>query len=327
MVESVAEEPGAAGRQPALPSAAFYCVTDSQHFLGAVALLNSLRIQGHSEPLFVLDCGLEPEERALLDDHATLVDAPPADSPAMLKWVAPLACPAEAMLLLDADMIVTRSLVPLLDDSVSGRVVVVADALPDRFDERWASLLGLDGVRRQTYVNSGLIGAPVGLGTLLFERLRDFADVVDIDRSMFRNGEPSDPFFFADQDILNALLGSEFAPHEVRVLDHRLAPHSPFPGVELTDPLLLRCRYDDGEEPFVLHHAHQKPWLARGPLCVYSRLLPRLWFGDDVAVSVPEEWVPVALRNGVLSRIARRWNAGRFVVTQTRRRLGIQPRR
>ena len=39
-------------------TAAFYVVTGSDFFPGAVALLNSLRLQGHREPVFVLDCGM-----------------------------------------------------------------------------------------------------------------------------------------------------------------------------------------------------------------------------------------------------------------------------
>ena len=39
-------------------SAAFYCVSDDRYFLGAVGLINSLRLVGHSEPIHLLDCGL-----------------------------------------------------------------------------------------------------------------------------------------------------------------------------------------------------------------------------------------------------------------------------
>jgi len=36
---------------------AFYAVSDAAHFLGLVGLLNSLRMAGHHEPLFVADSG------------------------------------------------------------------------------------------------------------------------------------------------------------------------------------------------------------------------------------------------------------------------------
>ena len=43
--------------------ATFYTVTDAEFFPGTVALLNSLRLVGHREPLVVLDNGLTPEQR------------------------------------------------------------------------------------------------------------------------------------------------------------------------------------------------------------------------------------------------------------------------
>ena len=42
---------------------AFYTVTDSHHFLGVVGLVNSLRLVGHDEPVFVTDAGLTAEQR------------------------------------------------------------------------------------------------------------------------------------------------------------------------------------------------------------------------------------------------------------------------
>ena len=91
-------------------SAAFYCVADERYFLGAVGMINSLRVLGHDEPVFVLDCGLTDEQRELLAPHATLVAAPRDAPPWLLKTIAPLRHPAEVMVLIDADIIVTRSL-------------------------------------------------------------------------------------------------------------------------------------------------------------------------------------------------------------------------
>ena len=94
---------------------AFYCVADSRYFLGAVGMVNSLRVHGHSDPVYVLDCGLDPDQRDLLAPHATLVPAPSEAPPWLLKTVAPLRHPAEVMVLIDADMIATRSLSELID--------------------------------------------------------------------------------------------------------------------------------------------------------------------------------------------------------------------
>ena len=53
-------------------NAAFYCVADERYFLGAVGLINSLRLVGHDEPIHLLDCGLRarPARAARLRGHA-----------------------------------------------------------------------------------------------------------------------------------------------------------------------------------------------------------------------------------------------------------------
>ena len=88
------------------PPAAFYCVADERYFLGAVAMINSLRLNGHREPIYLLDCGLSDEQRELLDAEVTFVEAPSETPPYLLKTVAPLAHPAEIIVLIDVDMIV-----------------------------------------------------------------------------------------------------------------------------------------------------------------------------------------------------------------------------
>ena len=88
------------------PKAAFYCVADERYFLGAVGLVNSLRLVGHDEPVFVLDCGLTASQRELLSGSATVVEAPEDAAPWLAKTVAPIRHPARAMVLIDADMIV-----------------------------------------------------------------------------------------------------------------------------------------------------------------------------------------------------------------------------
>src|SRR5687767_1684065 len=95
---------------PPTRGAAFYCVADSRYFLGAVALVNSLRLVGHREPIHLLDCGLTDEQRELLSAEVVLVDGPANIAPALLKTIGPVAHPAEVVVMLDTDLIVTRSL-------------------------------------------------------------------------------------------------------------------------------------------------------------------------------------------------------------------------
>ena len=68
------------------------------------------------------------------------------------------------MVLIDADVIVTRPLDELIDRASKGRVLVVEHE-HDRFFPQWGELLGLRSSRRRHYVSSGFIlagGAPGG---------------------------------------------------------------------------------------------------------------------------------------------------------------------
>jgi hypothetical protein len=82
--------------------------------------------------VFIYDCGLTPEQRELLAPHATIVPASSDSPPWLLKAGAPLSHPAEVMVLLDADMVVTRTLREPIEKARQGYVVAwstVASAL------------------------------------------------------------------------------------------------------------------------------------------------------------------------------------------------------
>ena len=127
-------------RQPL--KAAFYCVADSRYFLGAVGLVNSLRLVGHREPIYLLDCGLDDEQRRLLEREVELVAAPAEAPPWLRKTVAPLSRPAEVAVLVDADMVIARPLDELIDRAAGGRVIAFRDR-QQRFFSEWGDLLGL----------------------------------------------------------------------------------------------------------------------------------------------------------------------------------------
>src|SRR4051812_19507699 len=112
------------------------------YFPGAVGLVNSLRMSGHTEPIYLLDCGLTADHRRLLGAEATVVDAPADVPPYLLKTIAPRRHPAEVMVLIDVDMVACRSLGPLIDRAAENRVLAVKDNL-DRFVPEWGELLGL----------------------------------------------------------------------------------------------------------------------------------------------------------------------------------------
>jgi hypothetical protein len=89
-------------------------------------------------------------------------------------------------------------------------------------------------------------------------------------------------------------------------LPNRLAPNQPFRGLRILDEGTLRCSYDDGIEPYVLHHLARKPWLEIAYHGAYSRLLRRLLLADDVAIRVEPSELPLRLRTGPRARLARR---------------------
>jgi len=128
---------------------------------------------------------------------------------------------------------------------------------------------------------------------------------VDFERTYWRRGRVSDyPFLYADQDVLNAILAARVAPADLVALDARLSPLPPFADVRIRDERTLRCTVG-ALEPYVLHHWLVKPWLEETHHGVYSRLLRRLLLGDDVAISVPGELIPLRLRRGVRAFTAR----------------------
>ena len=304
----------------AVPPLAFYCVSSARYYLGAVALINSLRLLGHDEPVFVLDVGLDPRQREQLAAEATLVGAPADTTPFLLKTVAPTRHPADVMVLIDADMIVTRALGDLVERAREGRVLAVRHE-HDRFFPQWGDLLGLPPSRRRPYVSSGFVFAGGEPGRRVIEAMHEAQPTIGIEETPYSAHSPdleslrisfSDtpdghPFFFADQDVLNAVLTSAIRPDEVTTLERTAEANTPFAGLRVLDVSSLHCAYEDGTQPYVIHHyLPAKPWLQRtfdGP---YSKLLRRLLAQPDVAVRPPSDQIPVRLRTGPLAYAERK---------------------
>jgi hypothetical protein len=286
---------------------AFYTVCDRRHFPGLVALLNSLRLKGHSEPLVVVDAGLTAAQRRRLAAHAHLVTAPAGEAAVLLAPLGPTTRPARVAVLLDADIIVTRSLHELVETASKGRLVAFVNDPPnhERSFAEWSARLGLRPLRRQLYVNAGLLVVPEGLAARLFPLWAEGQASVPLSETRYGRAKLSDPFYFADQDVLNALLATEFASDDLAILEHRLAPHPPFGGVRLDDPRRLLCGYSDGTQPFVLHHILGKPWLTATRSTIYSALLTRLLLESDVALPLEPQELPLRLRRGRLASLDR----------------------
>jgi hypothetical protein len=287
------------------PPVAFYCVSSGVYFLGAVAMLNSLRLVGHTEPVFMLDCGLRPRQRELLAAHVTLLEAPSDAPPYLLKTVAPLRHPAEVRVLIDVDMVVTRALAEPVELAAEGRLVAFRNNL-DRFVPEWGELLDLGPIRRQPYLSSGLVLLGGRRGDDVLRLMDDRQARVEFELTYARRNVADYPFLLLDQDILNAIAASRVESDRIVPLDLRLAPNPPFPGLRLMNEETLRCAYEDGTEPYVLHHLDpRKPWRGSMYRDIYSRLLGRLLLSEDVALRVPDEELPRWMRDGLLGRAER----------------------
>jgi hypothetical protein len=283
---------------PEVRRAAFYCVTGRDFYPGAVALLNSLRLLGHREPMFVLDCGMDERQRRLLAPHATVVPAPSDAPPSLQKLVAPLTRPAEVMVLIDADVVVTRSLSELIESAAEGRVVAFRNDI-QRFFPDWEELLEVGVVKPRPYLSSSTLLVQGELARSFMPLVAERQMQVNPDRTWLGDGTEADPFFYLDQDVLNAVLHARVPRDRVFALDHRLSPIPPFSGLRLVDETALRCAYSDGIEPYALHHASRKPWLVPMRSNIYSRLLTRLLLGSDVTLRLDPDSLPLRLRTGL----------------------------
>jgi hypothetical protein len=306
---------------------AFYAIADERYFVGLVALVNSLRLAGHDEQIVVLDTGLTAGQRDLISPHATVLESGDGRPAVLLKPVAPLRDPAEVMVLVDADVVVLRHLGKLLALARAGSTVVFAEpGLQDRarFAAQWAETLGLDIPSQVRYVNAGMIVFPREAGESVLRELDRLQGYIDLDRTWLRDGERDDPFYYADQDVLNAILARR---GDVEILDRALGPFAPFDGLRLVDERGLSVVDDRGAQSLFLHRIFEKPWLAKTDDDVYARLLRRLLLDDDVAIRVDPAILPLRLRRGPAAELERRRIAlGLALHRNLRGRLGIRRR-
>jgi hypothetical protein len=317
---------GASAATDGRPPSAFYTVANSRHFLGVVALLNSLRLVGHEEPLHILDCGLTPAQRAKLEPHAVIVSAPSEQTPTAVKNVIPLARPAEVMVFLDADVMVLRRLDDLIARARRGRVIAFTDDTPTRFFPEWAEL-GLGRPRRQTYVSAGHLLVPGEFADVVLRRVDEVSSRIDVSRTFVAGGDPGDPLYYLDQDVLNVVLATSVPEDRLEIMPARFVSYTPFRDLVISDERTLACRYTDGSAPLLLHHVLDKPWLRALPESAYSQLLIRLLGGPGLTVTPDARDVPLRLRTGRLARLDRGRAAAQAAVrARVRGRLGVRRR-
>ena len=302
------------------PETAFYCVSDARYFLGAVGMINSLRLHGHDEPIHILDCGLTATQRELLAPQGSVVSAPEEAPPWMLKTVAPFARPAEVMVLIDADVIVTRPMTDLIQSAAAGRVLAFENNV-DRYVAEWGELLDLGPLERRPYICSAFMAAGRPRATEIVRLMDDRQRRVDFEQTFYGTNDPRYPFLYPDQDVLNAVLAACVEKDRMVTLERRLLAPMPFEGVRIVDERAVRCAFEDGVEPYLLHYIlPAKPWLQPMPDGIYPRLLKRLLSGPDLAIRVPEEELPLRFRRGALAATERKRVD---LVARLRWRLGL----
>jgi hypothetical protein len=284
-------------RNDAVP-VTYYTVATRPYFLGAVTLINSLRLTGNEGDVVVLDAGLSSDQRNVLAPAARIVPVDGAfEHPVLMKTYAGELDPSGVVVVLDSDVIVTGSLGEYFTLARDGKIC----AYPDRNDVRlrwfpeWEQTLRLRApLRRDTYVNSGFVVFDADHWPTLLGRWAEVCRLIPAE-AMFA---ARSPFNAPDQDALNALLMSEFPQGAVGLLPEE---DWAFGGnAKLDDLDTLQCSAH-GEPKLMLHYlGHPKPWQSRGWLRLagmdYMVLMKRLLFADDVPLRIRPNQVPLWLR-------------------------------
>jgi hypothetical protein len=293
--------------------ATYYTISDREFFLGTVMLLNSLRLTGNEGKLVVLDAGLDPRQRALLEGHADVVDVPKkiAGTPASMKPYPYLVGASGTVVLIDSDIVVTGRLDEALELAREGRIVAAPawwEATRNRWFAEWETTLKLRApLRREDWFNNGFVVIDVGRWPHLLERWWEVNELVPPEQAFVDN----QPFNAPDADALNALLMSE-VPRSALAL---LRPGDEAFGGQVTieEVETLRCTLNGKPTRFLHYPDSPKPWQRRGWVRAgapaYAKLMRRLLFEPDVPLQLDQREVPVWLRPSVRGRIALRTRA------------------
>jgi hypothetical protein len=285
----------------------YYTVSNHTYFLGTVALLNSLRITGHQDPLVVLDAGLRPEEREALEPHATVVSMPEdRGNPVLLKPFPYVLDAKGVIVVIDSDIIVTSSLASVTDLASKGKICLCpawVDAARTRWFAEWESTLQLKApLRREDWLHDGFVVFDTTYWPGLLERWWDTCNLVPAEE-IFAAGTP---FNAGDADAINALLMSEVPREAVAPLSQGDEVYAGDVTIENLDTLACSV---EGRPPMFIHVPDRpKPWersgWSRRGSDVYLRLMRRLFFGPDVQLRLDPEEVLFWLRPGAKGRIA-----------------------
>jgi hypothetical protein len=286
------------------PTATYFTSSDAMFYPGTAALINSLRLTGHTGEVVVYDLGLTEPQRQRLSTVATV--KPPSTPHERVPKALPTSDEAAGCVaVLDSDMLVVRPLDDLIELAAQGKLVVFPDAA-DRWYEEWAEVFELRApLRRERYANAGFLALSVEHWPSVLERWAE----VNLRLPTVRPENLYHPLRDLDQDAMSALLMSEVPAVSVAMQPASGMAHPPDMGhIRVESQKTLQC-----SDPSVrlLHHSlAPKVWSPQGwrrdlrqP---YVQLLPRVLCGDDVALRLTHEELPLWLRSTVRGVMASR---------------------
>jgi len=274
----------------------FFTMCDARYFCGAVALVNSLRIVGHRDPITVLDLGLTSEQRSILDRECDLVeiDRDPGEHPFTFQAYPAVLDGRGIGVIVDSDVIVTQRLDALVATAKDGTIAAFGDRI-DRCEEAWSALFGLDAplVPGLRYLNTGVVAFDAAAHRPFMTRWWQLC------RDMhFEPGRSAtDPLAYADQDAFNALLMSDDVglrgpdPASAMVIGAANLAET-----RVTDLDRLVCDHD-GRPVAALHSVSSpKPWTRDARLSMrrnaYVTCLRRCLSGPGLALSLDDTQLP-----------------------------------
>jgi hypothetical protein len=317
----------------------YVTIADEKFFIGAVGLVNSLRLTGNMERIVVIDVGLTDEQRAILGKECDIRQPPLSKEGVfvvLLKASVHLLGLTGIVILIDTDVVVTRKLTPIIDDAAEGKIVVVADQYLERYFEEWGTVLQLDPPpRRQRHIGGGFVALDLDQWPDFMPRWLELCERIPEERNELRFDLPleefhANPFALNEQDVLNAHLATAVAESQIKIYELDVFPGPPHNDrLRIVDRERLRCDYD-GHDPFLLHYwNHPKAWLpdARRHLSMdaYVELLARLLTADDVPIRLSPKELPVWMRDDLRGKFVRR--APRQARRSIRAGLNLLPER
>lgn len=293
--------------------AIFYTISNARYFLGTVGLVNSLRLTGHNNEIVVLECGLTPSQRQLLTPHCTLFESPKISiaNPTLFKPFLSLLNPKGIVVLIDSDMIVTRSLEPILSLAEQGEICAYADPEAERWFAQWQQLFALPcQPRHQTYVCAGFVAFSAAHWPDLLKHWWQACETISSHPTLYEGASNDLPSAQADQDALNALLMSEIPKEALAVQPpEEMRYWGRLQTVQVENLQTLECTYSRRAVKILHADGPTKPWetqawqQGRVQYNAYVRLLRRLLVSSDVALRVsPQE--PLWLRPGTVGQLS-----------------------